>query len=42
MKIITAMPGTPVEIGRTGENHAIKVLFQNIHHHLDYITTERE
>ena len=30
MKIITAMPGTPVEIGRTGENHAIKVLFQNI------------
>lgn len=30
MKIITAMPGVPVEIGRTGENHAIKVLFQNI------------
>lgn len=30
MKIITAMPGMPVEIGRTGENHAIKVLFQNI------------
>ena len=30
MKIITAMPGVPVEIGRTGENHAIKVLFKNI------------
>lgn len=28
MKIITAMPGVPVEIGRTGENHAIKVLFK--------------
>lgn len=30
MKVITAMPGAPIEIGRTGENHAIKVLFKNI------------
>lgn len=30
MKTIVAMPGAPIEIGRTGENKAVKVVFQGI------------
>lgn len=30
MKTIVAMPGAPIEIGRTGENKAVKVVFQSI------------